>query len=268
MLGNAPCVNVTSSVGTLMVVVPGGTVFNPGELVFVGYDGQINSTGQNDEYLIATLVDMIPGTSFSLVNSRYEAGAAANVRTNKWGGGGDNASLQPYEVKLTYNGATVIPAGSVLRFETNNGPFWFGTVDVITGTTSTTRTSDFSGNLISGIPNISSNDPDQMYLMQGSFTSDGSIDVGEANYYLSGTLLHGLTNRVAWVPLTDACNGGSSGGNSRKSRLPSALTCFNVESTNATAASGFYENDKEHGLATIRQIVLGISDVTNNWTLS
>lgn len=265
---NAPCANVTSSVGTLTVVVPGGTVFNPGELVFVGYDGQINSTGQNDEYLIATLVDMIPGTSFSLVNSRYEAGAAANVRTNKWGGGGDNASLQPYEVKLTYNGATVIPAGSVLRFETNNGPFWFGTVDVITGTTSTTRTSEFSGTLISGNPNISTGGSDQMYLMQGAFTFDGTTTANEANYYLSGTLLHGLTNRAAWVPLSNACNGGSTGGNTRESRLPSALTCFNVENASTSSNSAFYENDKQHGLATIRQIVLGISDVANNWTLS
>ena len=246
-----------------------GTVFNPGELVFVGYDGQVNSSGSEDEYLIATLVDIVPGTSFSLVNSRYEAGAAANLRTNKWGGGGDDASERPYEVKLTYNGVTNIPAGSVLRFETTGSLFtWISVVDVITGTTATTRTSEFSGTLISGNPNISSNDPDQMYLMQGSFAFDGTITPNEANYYLSGTLLHGLTNRVAWVPITSACSGSSASGNTRQSRLPAALTCFNVESTNSSAASGFYENDKQHGIATIRQIVLGISDVANNWTLS
>jgi hypothetical protein len=247
-----------------------GTVFNPGELIFVGYDGQVLGSGAEDEYLVATLVDILPGTKFSIVNSRYEAGAAANVRTDKWGGGGDFAEEQPYEAKITYNGLAVIPAGSVMRFETDGTGNWFGQVDVTTGTTTTIRTSDFSGTVLNGVlnsPNISTSGSDQLYLLQGDFVSDGAIDVGQANYYLNGTLLHGLTNRAAWVQLTSACNGGSTGGNTRQSRLPSALTCFNVESANTSSISGFYENDKQHGLATIRQIVNAVADVANNWTL-
>lgn len=246
----------------------GGTVFNPGELIFVGYDGQINGSGTADEYLVATLVDMLPGTEFSIVNSRYEAGAAANVRTDKWGGGGDFAEEAPYVAKITYNGAAAIPAGSVLRFVTDNTTAWFDLAEVTVGTTTTDRTADFTGlTSFTMSPNISTSGSDQLYLMQGDFVSDGSIDVGQANYYLNGTLLHGLTNRAAWVLLSSVCNGDDSGGNSRESRLPSALTCFNVQNVNGSAVSGYYENDKEHGLASIRQIINGVADVINNWTL-
>ncbi|WP_395060522.1 choice-of-anchor D domain-containing protein [Flavobacterium sp.] len=247
-----------------------GTVFKPGELIFVGYDGQSSGSGQIDEYLVANMVDIIPGTQFTIVNSRYEAGAVANIRTDKWGGGGDSAEEAPYEAKITYNGVTNILAGSVLRFVTNGSASWFGQVDVTTGTTVTNRTSDFSGvpfpsSLFS--PNISTSASDQIFLIQGSFISDGTIDLNQANYYLNGILLHGLTNRAAWVPLTASCNGSNAGGNTRESRLPSALTCFNVESSGASIISGFYENDKQHGLATIRQILNAVADVTNNWTI-
>lgn len=251
--------------------VSGGTVYNPGELVFVGYDGQYSGTGANDQYLVATLVDMEPGTTFSLVNSRFEAGAAANVRTNKWGGSGDDASEYPAVVEITYDGATNIPAGSVLVFNTNGLTSVFGYIGVITGTTETNRTSDFSRALPFGgattAPNISTGGSDQIYLIQGNYVSDGTIDANQANYYLNGTLLHGLTNRAAWVDLISACNGSSAGGNTRESRLPAGLTCFNVENVSGTGISAYYENDKQHGIATIRQIVLAISDNANNWTL-
>ena len=250
----------------------GGTIFRPGELIFTGYDGQINGSGADDEYLVATLVDILPGTVFSIVNSRYEAGAAAGVRTNKWGGGGDDPSESPYQADVTYNGATSIPAGSVLQIITNGTANWFGTINVITNNVSSNRTSDFSGSVLGGTfltPNISTSSPDQMYLVQGNFTSDGTIDANEANYYLSGTLLHGLTNRAAWVPLANACSGSSAttSANPRESRLPAALTCFNVESISSSAVSGYYENDKEHGTASIYQIINAVADVSNNWTL-
>ncbi|VXB38966.1 conserved exported hypothetical protein [Flavobacterium sp. 9AF] len=252
--------------------VTGGTTFKPGELIFTGYDGQIHGSGAEDEYLVATLVDILPGTVFSIVNSRYEAGAAAGLRTNKWGGGGDDPSEAPYQVDITYNGSSVISAGSVLQIITNGTANWFGTLNVITNNVSSNRTVDFSGNVIGGTlltPNISTSSPDQMYLVQGSFTSDGSIDLNQANYYLSGTLLHGLTNRAAWVPLSNACSGSSltTSANPRESRLPAALTCFNVESISTSAVSGYYENDKEHGLASIYQIINAVADVGNNWTL-
>lgn len=249
------------------------TIFKPGELVFVGFDGQVNGSGANDQYLIATMVDIMPGTTFSLVNSRYEAGAAANVRTNKWGGAGNFAEDAPGVVEITYKSSetTPIPSGSVLVLTTNSSATVFSYIGIITGTTETDRTASFDRFLPFGNatePNISTSGSDQLYLIQGYFTDDGNIDTNEANYILNGTLLHGLTNRVAWVSLSSACNGNDSGGNSRESRLPAALTCFNVESASSTSVSGYFENDKEHGLASLRNIILAIADVTNNWTFS
>ena len=45
------------------------------------------------------------------------------------------------------------------------------------------------------------------------------------------------------------------------------MTCFNVESISSSAVSGYYENDKEHGLASKYQIINAVADVSNNWTL-
>lgn len=258
------CGSTTSNSAVLTVTT--STLFNPGELIFVGYDGQINGSGAEDEFLIATLVDITPGTEFSIVNSRFEAGAAANVRTNKWGGGSNDASEAPFEAKITYTGSAVIPAGSVLRFNVTSTSSFIIFVTVTEGTSTTTRTSDFTFNLAdpSLIPNISTSGADQLYLMQGDFVSDGTIDTNEANYIFNGTLLHGITIDTPWKALSSACSGGSTDTN-RVSRLPAELRCFNVESDNSIR--GYYENDKEHGLATIRQIVNSVSDYSGNWNI-
>lgn len=258
------------STGVEVSVIPNAsTIFKPGELMFVAFDGQINGSGANDQYMIATMVDILPGTKFSLVNSRYEAGAAANVRTDKWGGSGDFAEDAPGVVEITYNGPGNISAGSVLVLTTDGTASVFSYVGVITGTTETDRTTSFSHFLPFGgatsAPNISSSGSDQIYLVQGSFAYDGTYDLLQANYFLNGTLLHGLTNRAAWVPLTSSCNGSAAGGNTRESRLPVALTCFNLESSSTSSVSGYYENDKEHGSAPLRDIILGISN-QSNWT--
>ncbi|WP_439151051.1 hypothetical protein [Winogradskyella sp.] len=255
------CGTTTSNAATLTVTA--STIFNPGELVFVGFDGQVNGSGANDEFLIATLVDITPGTEFSIVNSRYEAGAAANVRTEKWGGGSNDPSQPPFETKITYTGSSIISAGAVLSLEVTTSNAFIVFATVTEGTTTTTRTSDFTANVVNAglYANISTSGSDQLYLMQGDFISDGIIDANEANYLFTGTLLHGITIDTPWVPLTDACSGTTT----RESRLPAELRCFNVESE--FDIRGYYENDKEHGLATIRQIINNISDNLGNWTL-
>ncbi|MFY7886444.1 MAG: hypothetical protein ACOVOV_16530, partial [Dolichospermum sp.] len=138
------------------------------------------------------------------------------------------------------------------------------TVFVITGTTQTDITSSFSTSVFQSgqVPNIAANSADQIYLIQGTITSDGEINTGEANYILNGTLLHGLTNQIAWVPLSNACSGATT----RESRLPSALNCFNVENTNSNTASSYYQNDKIH-TGSIRQLIQGIGN-SSNWTNS
>lgn len=247
------------------------TVFKPGELVFVGFDGQYAGSGPDDQYMVATMVDIIPGTTFSIANSRYEAGAAANVRTDKWGGAGNDPSATPGVTNFTYNGPGNIPAGSVLVLNTNSSNV-FSYEGVISGTTLTDRTSDFTTTQPFGVgstPNITTTngDGEQIYLLQGNFVSDGLIDANEANYILTGTLLHGFTIKTGWVPFTSACSGVNGGGSNRQSRLPNALTCFNVESAVANTISGYYRNSAEHGTASIRNIIKAIANVTTNWVI-
>lgn len=257
------------SSGVEVAIVPNaGTIFNAGELVFVGYDAQYSGSGADDEYLIATLVDLKPATSFSLVNSRYEAGAAANVRTDKWGGAGDDASMNPGVALISYTGSVNIPAGSVLIFHTDGTTNVFDYIGVITGSTITDETSNFTTSLPFGsasAPNISLSASDQIFLVQGVFTFDGTADPQQANYSLNGVLLHGITNRAAWVPLTAACNGDDSGGNTRESRLFPGLNCFNVENQSISARSGYYQNSQIHN-GSLRNIILGISNASY-WTL-
>jgi hypothetical protein len=250
------------------------TVFKPGELMFVGFDGQVFSTAAADQYMLATMVDILPGTTFSLANSRYEAGAPANVRTNKWGGAGNDPSATPGVTNFTYNGATVITAGSVLVLNTNSATSpVFDYVGIITGTTFVDRTADFTMTQPFGIgtaPNITTapGDGEQIYLLQGNFVSDGTIDLNEANYILNGTLLHGFTIKTGWVPLTSTCSGVNGGGSNRQSRLPSTLDCFNLESAVTNTISGFYQNAAQHGPTSLRNIIREIANVGANWTLS
>ena len=244
------------------------TEYQPGQLIFVGYDGLINGSGADDEYLIATLIDMKPQTTFSLVNSRYEAGAPANVRTDKWGGAGDDASTNPGVAEITYTGTSNIPAGSIIKLRVDYSTSFITYVGIIENTTETDHTNDFSASLVYGdtsIPNISSSGSDQIYLIQGVYVFDGTEDPEQANYKLQGTLLHGITNRASWVEISDACNGDDSGGNTRESRLHPSLNCFNVENNDSSAISGFYQNDKLHS-GSFRDIILSISNVSN-WTL-
>lgn len=247
------------------------TVFKPGELIFVGFDGQYAGTGPDDQYMVATMVDIIPGTTFSIANSRYEAGAAANVRTDKWGGAGNDPSTPPGVTNFTYNGSGNIPAGSVLVLNTNSSNV-FSYEGVITGTTLTNRTADFVTTQPFGVgttPNITTTngDGEQIYLFQGNFVSDGIVDLNEANYILTGTLLHGFTIKTGWVPLTSACSGTNGGGSNRQSRLPNALTCFNIESAVANTISGYYRNSAEHGSTSIRNIIKAVANVTTNWVI-
>lgn len=259
------------SKGEEIAVTPNNTftVFKPGELFFVGYDGQYEGSGANDEYLIATLVEIKQGTEFSFVNSRYEAGAAANVRTDKWGGSGDFAGENPGVARIKYNGSAAIAAGSVLRIRTNGTAGFFGSVAVIgTDNVLTDRTADFSASLPFGtatVPHISISGFDQIYLVQGDFVSDGDLQPGEANYILNGTLLHGLTNRTPWIPLSSANSSGESS-KDRTSRLPAMLECFNLEGSASTTISGYYENDKLHS-GSFRDIMSAVNN-SANWTYS
>ncbi len=239
---------------------PTTTVLFPGDMAFVAYDSK-NGTGSScgtnpatDRYLIANFVDINPGTKFLVVNSRFESGAAANVRTNRWYGPGDEAYANPGTVTFTWNGSAVIAAGSVFGFNINNSTI---SNMVINGST----TSDM-GYVVSNGPNISSSDPDQIYIIQGTFTPYGTDGTDRYNL-LDGRVIFGLTNGHAWVPITNAVSDGSSSGD-RESRLPDDLECFNIESTSVDGCR-YYENSATH--SGTKNVLLSAIMNSTNWTI-
>ena len=244
------------SSGVEITVTPANvTVFNPGELVIVGFDSQIGGSGATDKIYLATLVDILPNTEFLYVNSRFEAGAAANERTMEWHGGGTDPNADPGIVTITYDGSSSITAGSIISFEINlSTPTNFE----INGTTSTDFTSSYNGI----VTNISVSAGDQLWLMQGVFTDHGTYNT------LNGNVLYGLTIVEDWVDLSSACDGNNSD-TQRESRIHPDIECFNLEILGTTTYA-YYKNgtagspgDPAHD-ATFRDILVGIMDA-GNW---
>ncbi|MDD3685844.1 MAG: T9SS type A sorting domain-containing protein, partial [Bacteroidales bacterium] len=238
------------SPGIEVTVTPSNvTYFNPGELVIVGFDAAIASSSSDKIYL-ATFVDILPGTEFLYVNSRFEAGASANERTLRWYGGSDYITEEPGIATITYSG-TGITAGSIISFEIGSGaPHTFE----VNGFSN----SDFSGSISSNQANISSSGGDQLWLIQGVFTDHGNYNT------LDGNVLYGLTSREAWVPLSSSV----SGGGTRESRIHPDIECFNLE-ISGTDGYAYYKNGTTgtpgtpaHD-ATFRTILLDIMNPAN-----
>ena len=238
------------SPGIEVTVTPSNvTYFNPGELVIVGFDAAIASSSSDKIYL-ATFVDILPGTEFLYVNSRFEAGASANERTLRWYGGSDDITEDPGIATITYSG-TGITAGSIISFEIGSGaPHTFE----VNGSSN----SDFSGSISSNQANISSSGGDQLWLIQGVFTDHGNYNT------LDGNVLYGLTSREAWVPLSSSV----SGGGTRESRIHPDIECFNLE-ISGTDGYAYYKNGTTgtpgtpaHD-ATFRTILLDIMNPAN-----
>ncbi len=229
------------------------TAFKPGELVYVAFDA--SNTGANDDIYIMNMVDMVPGTSFSHVNSRFEAGAAACTRTLRWAGPGDLPNEDPAIITIVYNGGSNISAGSVIMFNTGisgaNSSISLFTINGVD------RTSDFSYTA-SGVANISTSDPDQLWLIQGSFTG-----LGTTNVQLIGQVLYGLTNGVSWIPFSTAVSAGTSGGSTRQARLHPDLECFNYESATRREAA-YYPVASVHTGS--KRTLLGNIANSSGWT--
>jgi len=224
------------------------TIFQPGELIIVGFDSNVG--GGTDSIFITSLVDIKPGTEFLYVNSRFEAGAAANTRTYEWHGGGDDPDADPGIFKISYSSSAAanIPAGSIIAFSTNGDHAQYFDVDG-------TSNADFSSTNVSGSANIHATAGDQIWLIQGDFTDQGNF------HSLYGNCLWGISNRVAWVPISNAVSNNSDG-TGRESRLHPDLECFNLELSSGEGFA-FYENQANHN-DTKRNLLLAIMG-TGNW---
>ncbi|HLF52341.1 choice-of-anchor D domain-containing protein, partial [Flavobacterium sp.] len=242
-------------------VIPAQTIFKPGDLIFVGYDSKVGTgagcgtNGSDDKFYIATLVDITPNTEFLVVNSRYESGAAANVRTDRWYGSGNAPYEDPGTLTFLWNGPGNISAGSVLSFKTSGSFAYEISIDNIASPDLTA-----TGGLYPC--NISSSDPDQIYIMQGAFTPFGTTSVDRYNTF-NGRILYGLTNGRAWVSITSAVSAGTGGGSTRESRLPDDIECFNIESLTLTGVR-YYKNSALHTGS--KSQLLGALIILGNWS--
>lgn len=239
----------TTNAATLFISVTGGTIFAPGDLVFVGFDSYMGGCGGydngDDKYYITNMVDILPGTKFKIVNSRFESGAAANVRTNRWYGPGNDPYQDPAYISLTWFGA-LIPRGSIICVTSANPAPYYAYGIRVNGT----LTSSFDTTGSRGSCNLSQSDPDQLYIVQGDFVGFGSYNTTRYNI-LSGKVLFGMTNGVNWVPFTSPCNNANAGGSARQSRLPDDIECFNLQFTTNTKAT-YYPNSASHN-GSVRQ---------------
>ncbi|MCF6183721.1 MAG: fibronectin type III domain-containing protein, partial [Bacteroidales bacterium] len=224
------------------------TVFNPGELIIIGFDSNVG--GGRDSIFLTSLVDIKPGTEFLYVNSRYEAGAPANVRTAEWHGGGDDPDADPGIFKISYSStaASSISAGAVISFSTNGYKADYIKVNG-------TLNADFSSSNIVGSANIHATDGDQIWLLQGNFTDQGTY------YTLDGNVLWGLTNNIDWVPVDQPVSDASDG-TGRESRLNPDLECFNLSMPTGKGYA-LYLNSSDHNNSK-RNLLLAIMN-GGNW---
>ncbi len=249
-------ISATSTTFSIITFV--GTFLTPGDLVIVGFDAQETGSGTEDGVYLMNMVDLVPNTTFSYVNSRFEACAAANTRTMRWGGSGDQPYEDPGIVTLTWNGSSNIAKGSIIKMRLT------ATVaSIIIEINGIINTSNFIiSNPSTAFPNISSSSPDQLYVVQGNFTAYGTINVNRYNLF-DGRVLFGFTNGATWVPFTSAvsCNDDGTG---REGRLHPDLRCFNIE--NATLEDAmYYKTTGALHIGSKRALLIAIKNVTANW---
>lgn len=249
------CYTTTGLVDSFTV---GATVLKPGDMVFIGWDNNAVSGGEDKLYLM-NMIPIAKGTKFTIVNSRFEAGAAANVRTNKWYGGSSDPYQNPDMQEFEYAGSSSIASGSVISMESNGtGGFTNFTINGVS-----VPAADFSAK--TGTSNFLSNtgtDADQLYIVQGKFTPYGTTTVDRYNT-LDGLVIHGFTTRVAWVPLSSAVSAANTGGNTRQSRIPPDILCINTEFSNSANNFAYYITST--GTAGTKNLMLSRLKNTANW---
>lgn len=247
-----------TSTGLVDSFTVGATIFKPGDMVFIGWDANANA-GEDELYLM-NMVDITKGTKFSIVNSRFETGAAANVRTNRWGGGGSDPFQDPDKQDFEYVGASTIAKGSVISMESNSTSGF--TNFKINGVS--VPASDFSAKTgTSNFLSVTGTDADQLYIVQGTFIPFGTATVDRYNL-LNGLVIHGFTSRTPWVPLTSAVSNANTGGTTRESRIPPDILCINTEFPSSVNSYANYT--RATGQSGTKAQMLGRLKNIANWT--
>lgn len=189
-----------------------GTSLFTSDLEFTGL-----TTSVDNEVSIQTNVPLTPGTHFTIAETVYEAGAAANVSTNSWYAGDeiDGSSIASH--KITYTGTTTIPSGSTICFtlpSTGLGDAALSTNFLVNGNYSNDFCVEDTGNRPGGSVINMSNATTALFLLQGSWT------FSEHRGLFHGQYLDAYQHNGNWVAAHETAPSGSG-----RSRLPMALAC-------------------------------------------
>jgi len=235
------------------------TIFEPGDLVIVGYD---NKVGVSDDVVtILNLVDVLPNTTFWYSNATYEIGANANQRTEAWRSCTQTPDAVIGSQQFTYLGPTTLPAGSTFCITIDNNQIL--AADFTVHQASGSGTYNFSDGLtpagFATSVNISTSKPDSIFLMQGNW----SADLGGFRLF-DGTVLGGIQDGADWYTITDDLSSIPNGSsNNRISRIPPEIECFAIQGTTSSGKGFAYYDD----IKTESQVILlgKINDFATNW---
>lgn len=216
----------------------GGTLFEPGELMLIGFDTRVPGLAAgNDKHYVTNLVDIKPGTQFNFTSSRYEAGAPANVKTKRWYNSGDNIYKDMDVLEFYYTGSTVIPAGSIIGIQNKFASS--GVYDSVT--VNGVFRPEFIPDLKKGGFNVATATAkgEQFYITQGSYFPIGTLYIDRYNI-LYGRVLFGMTLNTDWVPLSASPGTASSGISYRSSRIPDDISCLHISNLSDTVGAGYF----------------------------
>jgi hypothetical protein len=237
------------------------TLFTPGDLLFMGYDEDLSAGGQDGIWL-TNLEEIRFGTTFSLINSRYEMGATPSTRTHQWFAGGNNPNAALAQIKIKYNGVAPIPKGSVIQFEIEGGGINGG--NAVNFVVNSNPVSSFAstrfntnGSLLSATVN---QEQDQLFLVQGDLTQYGTLNTDAYNL-LSGRVIHALSRQNDWVAFSATPSAGGTI-TDRFSRKPPQIEKFPLYFSGSNNGAAYY-----NGLRTgDKRIVVGNISNMANWT--
>ncbi len=252
--GASPCYLAPALRGSL---VCNSTLFDPGDLLFMGYDEDVEAGGQDGIWL-TTLKEIKLGTTFSLINSRYEMGAAPSTRTHQWFAGGNNPNAALAQIKIRYNSNTPIPVGSVIHFQID-GSGIAGSFDVNNNGVNTFSATTFNSTS-SFLSATANQEQDQLYLVQGDLTQYG-IANSTAYSLLSGRVIHALSRQNDWVAFSATPSTGGTVAD-RFSRKPPQVDRTSLYFSGSNNGAAYYNGPRTGDR---REVVNNISNVAN-WT--
>ena len=248
-------------------IVP--TVLKTGDLLLIAYNN--NLAGGDDAIRLLSLVDINPGTKFLWSNATYETGGnpGANVRTDKWFECNTAPTGNVPFIEFTYTGTTPIPAASIFCITTSNSST-LTTISAVSPSGTNFTLFGVNGKRADGtiLPshsavNVSTADPDSMFLLQGNFIYNASGSI------FDGTVLSAIQDGGVWYDLTDNLTS-ISGASLRKSRKHPQLICASIQ---GNLSPGTYQVSYTTSSTTFttgnRPYLLGlILNYTTNWITS